>query len=141
MKKNKKRMSNLRFQAKTKHFSALLVKNSKINFEESVSISDLLDFKRNGAKSRLAQELIAIIGDLMSNPRVKTISLRSFLLSEQSSEPILEILQNRFGAICVEKRSNFFIDYLSFLATSIKLRNFKNLKRRRAIVKQCTIKK
>lgn len=134
-------MSNLRFLRKTKHFSALFVKNSKINFEKNISIGDLLDFKRNGTESRLAQELIAIISDLISDPRVKTITLRSFLLLEQSSGPILEILQNRFGAICVEKRSNFFIDYLSFLATSIKLQNFKNLKWRRTIVKQCTIKK
>lgn len=100
-----------------------------INFETRPSKSMMMDYVRNGTQSELGKELLYIIESLHKYKNVQTITLRSFLLNnEKINRPVSEMCKqfNTKSSIC---RSSICLDIFPFIATSIVILNFKNIKK------------
>ncbi len=122
----------------TKHFRALIVKNSIINFEKRPTKETMKDYLKNGIDSEFAKELIYIIEELKKHQKVESVKLRSFLLNDERSNTIINICES-FGGKCKCKISNPFTDIFPFFATSLVVLNFKNIKRIGLIINECRI--
>ena len=125
-------------QIKTKHFKAFVVSNSIINFETRPSKTIITDYIKNKENSILAKEFMEIIEKLRSSNKVKTIKIKSFLLNDKRSYTFIKICK-QYNAICTEKKANIFTDIFPFVATSIIILNFKNIKRIKLKIKECII--
>jgi len=105
------------------------MQNAMINFETRPSRSIIRDYLRKGVQSEIGKELVFIIDSLRKYENIQTITLRSFLLNNESlNRPVSEICKqfNASHSIC---NSSIWLDIFPFIAASIVTLNLKNIKK------------
>ena len=122
---------------KTEHLSISITKNSIINFEKRPTQAILKDYLKNGINSKFAKELLYLLEQAKQNNNIKTIRASSFLMNQDISQTIIEILK-KHGAICKMRNTNI-VDFFAFFSVSITTLNIRNLKRMNWKIKECKL--